>query len=153
TNWHQRDGCCCSADRQDLRILVYSRTLSVRMFALSCVALLASACRHAGNESERESMRVVSYNIRHGRGTDDQLDLQRTASVLRALQPDIVGLQEVDSSVTRSERVAQADSLGKLLGMHASFGGFFAYQGGQYGMGVLSRYPIVRVVPIRLPDG
>lgn len=84
---------------------------------------------------------------------DGQVALERTAAVLRRLQPDIVGLQEVDSSVERSGRTAQAESLGTLLGMHHAFGGFFAYQGGQYGMAVLSRHPIIAVHAVRLPDG
>lgn len=96
---------------------------------------------------------VVSYNIRHGRGMDDRVDLPRTAAVLRAQSPDIVGLQEVDQRVTRSGGAAQADSLGHLLGMHAAFGAFMPYQGGEYGMGILSRHPIVRSQAIRLPDG
>lgn len=99
------------------------------------------------------SLTVVSYNIRHGRGADDRVDLPRTAAVLGALEPDIVGLQEVDDRVTRSGGVPQADSLGALLGMHAAFGGFMAYQGGTYGMAILSRHPFARVTPLRLPDG
>ncbi len=98
-------------------------------------------------------LNVVSYNIQHGRGSDNIVDLPRTASVLRALSPDIVGLQEVDQRVTRSGGAAQADSLGALLGMQAAFGAFMDYQGGEYGMGILSRHPIARVFPIRLPDG
>lgn len=97
--------------------------------------------------------RVVTYNIRHGRGMDDSLRLDRTAAVLRRLAPDIVALQEVDSAVVRSGGVDQAGALGTRLGMQAAFGGFFAYQGGAYGMAILSRFPITRVTPIRLPDG
>jgi endonuclease/exonuclease/phosphatase family metal-dependent hydrolase len=97
--------------------------------------------------------RVVSYNIRHGRGMDDRVDLERTAAVLRSLAPDLVGLQEVDDRVTRSGGVAQADSLGRLLGMHSAFGSFFDYQGGRYGLALLSRYPIRRTHELRLPDG
>jgi endonuclease/exonuclease/phosphatase family metal-dependent hydrolase len=73
--------------------------------------------------------------------------------VLRALGPDLVGLQEVDDRVRRSGEVAQADSLGALLGMRAAFGAFMPYQGGEYGLAILSRHPIVRTLPLRLPDG
>ena len=84
---------------------------------------------------------------------DAAIDLERTAAVLRALAPDVVGLQEVDQRVTRSGGVAQADSLGVLLGMHAAFGAFMPYQGGEYGMAILSRHPILRTERIRLPEG
>jgi endonuclease/exonuclease/phosphatase family metal-dependent hydrolase len=102
---------------------------------------------------EAAGLQVVSYNIRHGAGMDDRLDLPRTAAVLRALDPDIVGLQEVDQRVRRSGGVPQADSLGRLLGMEAAFGAFMPYQGGEYGLAILSRHPIVRTHVIRLPDG
>lgn len=98
-------------------------------------------------------LRVLSYNIRHGRGMDDSVNLPRTAAVIRALQPDIVGLQEVDDRVTRSGKVDQAATLGALLGLEHAFGAFMDYQGGRYGLGILSRFPIVRATSVRLPDG
>ncbi len=103
--------------------------------------------------AEPVELRVVSYNIRHGRGMDGEVNLERTAAVLRRLTPDIVALQEVDNRVTRSGGDDQAAVLGGLLGMEHAFGAFMDYQGGQYGMAILSRYPIVRVDPVRLPEG
>ena len=82
-------------------------------------------------------LRIVSYNIRHGRGMDDQVNLTRTTEVLRRLEADLIGLQEVDDRVRRSGGVPQADSLGASLGMHAAFGAFMPYQGGHYGLGIL----------------
>jgi endonuclease/exonuclease/phosphatase family metal-dependent hydrolase len=96
---------------------------------------------------------VVSYNIRHGRGTDGRVDLERTADVLRRLDPDVVALQEVDEGVERSGGVDQAARLGQLLGMQHAFGSFFDYQGGRYGMAILSHCPLRAVRSVRLPDG
>jgi len=124
--------------------------------ALLSLAAMLSACQSGGPEIPAPTgtvLRVASYNIRHGRGMDNEVNLDRTAAVLRRLQPDIVGLQEVDSVVERSGRVAEAQALGERLGMQHAFGGFMAYQGGQYGMGILSRYPIQLVRSVRLPDG
>jgi endonuclease/exonuclease/phosphatase family metal-dependent hydrolase len=100
-----------------------------------------------------DALRVVSYNIRHGRGNDDVVDLERTARVLRALAPDVVGLQEVDDRAKRSGGVPQAARLGELLGMHHAFGRFMDYQGGAYGMAILSRHPIVSRREVPLPEG
>jgi endonuclease/exonuclease/phosphatase family metal-dependent hydrolase len=98
-------------------------------------------------------LRVVSYNIKHGRGMDDVVDLERTAAVLRPLRPDLVGLQEVDDRATRSGGVPQAERLGGLLGLRHAFGKFMDFQGGAYGLAILSRHPIVGATPIALPDG
>lgn len=127
---------------------------------LTLLALLATLPAGCGPQApvpspaiEPAALRVVSYNIRHGRGMDGEVNLARTAAALRPLRPDIVGLQEVDSAVARSGVVPQAQALGQLLGMHPAFGGFMDYQGGRYGMAVLSRFPIRRVVPVPLPVG
>lgn len=104
-------------------------------------------------DPEARVLRVVSYNIRHGRGVDDRVDLERTAEVLRRLSPDVVGLQEVDEGVERSGRVDQAQALGTRLGMDHTFGAFFEYQGGEYGMAILSRHPILGAEPLPLPEG
>jgi len=105
------------------------------------------------DDQSKQRLRTVSYNIRHGAGNDGKLDLQRTAALLGNLSPDIVGLQEVDNGVKRSGNVNQPEALGKQLGMHAAFGKFMAFQGGQYGMGLLSRHPIESVHEVKLPTG
>lgn len=118
------------------------------------VALLTPAPDSgAGAQSSDRDLRIVSYNIKHGRGNDEVVDLDRTAAVLRALAPDIVGLQEVDNGAERSGGVAQAEHLGRALGMHDVFGPFMEFQGGEYGMAILSRYPVVMSRRILLPDG
>jgi endonuclease/exonuclease/phosphatase family metal-dependent hydrolase len=86
-------------------------------------------------------------------GNDDVVDLERTAGVLRALRPDIVGLQEVDDRATRSGGVAQAEWLGGTLDMRHAFGQFMPFQGGAYGMAILTRYPIVSSTSVPLPEG
>jgi endonuclease/exonuclease/phosphatase family metal-dependent hydrolase len=102
---------------------------------------------------DQGKLRVASYNIRHGQGTDNRLDLDRTAALLANLKPDVIGLQEVDNRVNRSKNVDQATFLASRLGMNHAFGSFMDYQGGKYGLAILSRYPIVNQHEIRLPDG
>lgn len=116
---------------------------------LILAAILALGCQ----PSEPVTLRLVTYNIRHGRGMDGEVNLERTAAVLRQLSPDIVALQEVDNGVARSGGQDQAAVLGQLLGMEHAFGSFMEYQGGHYGMAILSRHRIVRVDPVTLPEG
>ncbi len=116
--------------------------------------LIACASTPRGDDAAATTdLRVVSYNIRHGRGMDDTVNLPRTAAVLRGLTPDIVGLQEVDELVQRSGRVDEAATLGRALGMEHAFGSFMDYQGGRYGLAILSRFPIARTFAIDVPKG
>lgn len=99
------------------------------------------------------ALRAVSYNIKHGQGNDDVVNLDRTAETLKTLRADIIGLQEVDFVAKRSGSQNQPAELGKRLGMHAAFGSFMDFDGGQYGLAILSRYPLRGVKSLRLPDG
>jgi|CXWK01.1.fsa_nt_gi endonuclease/exonuclease/phosphatase family metal-dependent hydrolase len=128
---------------------------SVHLIACGVVlaAIYASAAGVGLTPQSATSLRVVSYNIKHGRGNDNAVDLMRTAGVLRTLAPDIVGLQEVDRIAERSGKVDEARVLGESLGLNHAFGRFMDFQGGAYGLAVLSRYPITLARELRLPDG
>ena len=104
--------------------------------------------------SKSKNIRVLAYNIKHGRGNDNVVDLQRIATVVQRLNPDVVALQEIDNTVQRSGNVDEAKKLAELTGLrHHAFGSFFDFQGGQYGMAIISRYPLSDVKNLRLPDG
>ncbi|MGD8867306.1 MAG: endonuclease/exonuclease/phosphatase family protein [Gemmatimonadales bacterium] len=114
----------------------------------------ASAQRGAVEiEQPPTTLRILSYNIKHGLGMDGAIDLERIARVINDLHPDVVTLQEVDSAVERTSGVDQTTVLGKLTGMHSVFGTFFDYQGGRYGMALLSKYPFISYTNHLLPKG
>jgi len=68
-------------------------------------------------------------------------------------QAYLVTLQEVDSVTSRTNGIDQAAELGHLTGLRPVFGRFMPYQGGAYGMALLSRWPISETANVRLPDG
>lgn len=55
----------------------------------------------------------MSYNIRIGIGMDQQTNLKRIAEVINKIQPDYVGLQEVDSVCERSGWINQYAELAR----------------------------------------
>jgi endonuclease/exonuclease/phosphatase family metal-dependent hydrolase len=73
---------------------------------------------------------------------DKKLDLARIASVVNQEHPDLVGLQEVDRGVERTQRIDEIVELAKLTRMDYAFAFNLKYQGGQYGVAILSREPI-----------
>lgn len=82
---------------------------------------------------------------------DLEINPQRTASVINVERPDIVMLQEVDSVCTRSEGVDQVALLASLTSMHGLFGKAIDFEGGGYGIGLLSREKPLSVKRIPLP--
>ena len=102
---------------------------------------------------EPDTLRVLAYNIHHAEGMDEVIDFERIAWLIDTVRPDIVALQEVDSVVARTGGVDQASELARMTGMQPYFGRFMAYQGGAYGMALLSRLPVNEWTNVRLPDG
>ncbi|RAI99371.1 endonuclease/exonuclease/phosphatase family metal-dependent hydrolase [Chitinophaga skermanii] len=94
---------------------------------------------------------VLSYNIHHAENNNGVLDLQGIANVILAYNPDIVALQEVDSVATRTKGVDQLKELASLTGMYIYFGKAMDLQGGGYGVGIMSRFPITRSYTLALP--
>jgi endonuclease/exonuclease/phosphatase family metal-dependent hydrolase len=89
-----------------------------------------------------QTIRVMSYNIHHGEGLDKRLDLERIARLILDAKADVVGLQEVDRGVERTQKRDLPAELAKLTGMHVHFENNHPYQGGEYGNATLSRFPI-----------
>jgi len=96
-------------------------------------------------------IRVLSYNIHHGEGTDGKFDYERLAAVIKAHSPDLVALQEVDNKTRRASGVDQATVLGDLTGMTSLFGLAMAYDGGEYGQAILTRHPVIDTHSAPLP--
>jgi endonuclease/exonuclease/phosphatase family metal-dependent hydrolase len=90
-------------------------------------------------------VRIVTYNIRHGEGMDGTVDLERIAAALRSLDADVIALQEVDRRTERTGGVDQTARLAELLRMRGFFGAHRSFQGGEYGVTILSRVPVLDV--------
>jgi endonuclease/exonuclease/phosphatase family metal-dependent hydrolase len=119
--------------------------------ALCCLALLFFS---SFTEKKKRVLKVMTYNIHHANppAHADLIDLEAIAAVINKSGADLVALQEVDVHTIRSGKdVNQATELGRLTGMHAFFVKGIDYQGGEYGVAILSRFPFVATDSLRLP--
>lgn len=116
--------------------------------AMACVVLAACASLPATVAGE---LRVLSYNIHAGKDASGEDNLLRVSELVEESAADIVLLQEVDRGTTRSGVVDQLVVLERLTGYHGAFGKSLDYQGGQYGIAVLSRWPITSDSTVPLP--
>ena len=122
------------------------------IFLLSLIlGILSSTPKAYSQDDGLDTLRIMTYNIQHGAGSDDVVNMDRQAAVIGAAQPDIVGLQEVDSCVKRSGYINEAAVLASKLGMHATFGPAIPLTKGKYGVAILSKEEPLSVRNIPLP--
>lgn len=117
---------------------------------LSCTATVCGAAGKAGHTE----IRVLSYNVHHCNppSKPDSIDIQAVANVINEAAPDLVALQEIDVRTERSGPYDQAAELARLTGMYAFFAKTIDFQGGEYGVAVLSKYPFVGTLSFMLPS-
>lgn len=137
------------------------RTLLVLLVAVSaCLGVAPAALAGPVGRPGRELV-VLSFNIRHGAGLDGAVDLARVAAEIRRSGASLVGLQEVDRGFdARSGFADQPAELAGMLGMQLAYAPNVDLEPlapgaprRQYGIAVLSRFPIVSVVHTLLPRG
>jgi endonuclease/exonuclease/phosphatase family metal-dependent hydrolase len=88
-------------------------------------------------------LRALTLNIHFGKTPAGEPGLAQIARELRAWDPDVVVLNEVDRGRGRSGGVAQARELGRLTGLTPAYGPNRRYGGGTSGNAVLSRLPVL----------
>lgn len=97
---------------------------------------------------------VLSYNIHHANPASqakDIIDLDTIVATIKASNAELVAVQELDSVTLRSNRVYQLKVLAEKLGMYYHFERTIPYEGGAYGIGILSKYPLEEVKGYQLP--
>lgn len=113
--------------------------------------LLFSVSSQFARAQENNSLRVMSYNIRNARGLDDKTDYSRIAEVVKKELPDVVAIQELDKKTKRSNNRDVLREIAKDVDMTPSFGAAIDFQGGQYGIGILSKDKPIKVESYPLP--
>jgi len=127
----------------------------LRVLWLFVISLLTSCSTVPGVASELK-IRVMSYNVKHGLAMVSRpiaSNLETQSEILRIQQPDLVGLQEIDKGCARSGGLDETGIFARLTGLHGAFGKFMDYDGGEYGLAILSRFPLSMVETLELPRG
>ncbi|MCD8182012.1 MAG: endonuclease/exonuclease/phosphatase family protein [Bacteroides sp.] len=90
-------------------------------------------------KAQQKELNILSYNVHNCIGMDDKRDYQRIADVILQASPDVVALLELDSVIQRNGGVFALEKLRECTGMHGIYASAIPYQGGSYGIGLLSK--------------
>ena len=99
----------------------------------------------------QDTLKVMTYNIRNGNGMDEVCSYERIADVILKQNPDVVAIQELDSMTKRSNQTYVLGEVAKLTRMKDLYGPAINYNGGKYGVGILSKKHPLKVSQHPLP--
>jgi len=108
--------------------------LTIILFALCCAPF------KVGAQSGTASFRIISMNMREG-GEYASYKAQPYIDFIAKHNPDFVVMQEMDNFTTRNGNKDLLTEIAKGLGMFPYYCKSFTYQGGGFGVAVLSKYP------------
>jgi len=108
--------------------------------------LTACSTGDAPNVDAPKLSRIATWNIRAARSAP----VDAIAAELQAMQADVIALQEVDVRTRRTGFVDEPAALATALGFHYVFAATIKWDEGDYGLAVLSRWPLTEVRRHRL---
>lgn len=132
-----------------LIVFVFSIISTQRVDGQNNIAVQTSEYQYA--KPVEGVVRILTYNVRNGKGMDEKTDYSRITNVIIAIHPEVVALQELDSVTTRSNGIDVLKVIAEKCGMKYIYGASIPYQGGKYGIGILSKEIPLKTAFISLP--
>ena len=122
-----------------------------RLFLLSGFIFFFSFVGFAAEKGD--TLKLMTYNLRFG----ELASMQQIGEYIASENPDIVAVQECDWATKRERAVHQngvkfVNELAYHTGMFGIYGKSINYAGGYYGIGLLSKYPILSYERVLLPN-
>lgn len=100
---------------------------------------------------KNKPVKILSYNVRNCKGLDNTVDYKRVADIINRVDADVVALQELDSATERSSKVVVLKELAARTNMFASYRASISFQGGKYGIGILTKEKPLKKEEVPLP--
>lgn len=120
------------------------------MLAFAAVVACAAGTKAKQGKGQKQAI-VMSYNIYHGEGLDGVTSYERIARIVKGCNADVVAMQEVDSVTGRSNGADVLAEIARAAGMHHVFARAIPYDGGAYGIGIISKEKPLSVKRVPLP--
>lgn len=129
-----------------INVLDMRRGILIFCFAFVLCTMLPAA-------EKGDTLKLMTYNIRFG----ELSDMKTMAEYISSEQPDVAALQECDWNTHRGNAPHQngvrfLNELSYHTGMFGIYAKAIDFSGGYYGIGLLSRYPVLRYERVLLPN-
>lgn len=101
-------------------------------------------------EKEKASLKVISYNVKD---CENGEKIEEIANDIKSKNADVVCVQEIDKMTERSGNRDVIKLLSQQLGLNYCFFPAIELQGGEYGIGILSKYELTNCKRVSLETG
>lgn len=115
------------------------------------IFLLVFAILFIFSMQAQNTLKLMTYNIRNATGMDNVCNFQRIANVINNASPDVVAIQEVDSMTNRSGQKYILGEIAERTQMHDYFAPAIDFDGGKYGIGLLTKQVPLHLQILPLP--
>ncbi|HGN1705230.1 TPA: endonuclease/exonuclease/phosphatase family protein [Providencia rettgeri] len=103
--------------------------------------------------ANKPTIKVATYNIGKNELAADVANLENLNKAIAKIDADVIVLTEIDNKTARSKKVHQLEEIAKANKMDFAFGKALDFDGGEYGVGILSKYKIEKSQVVNLPSG
>ena len=133
-----------------MRIFKYL-ALFMALISLNTCSKKTTGANH--NKGFSNTLRVMSYNVHHCNPPSKPgfIDVNAVAMAIKEQHPDLVAVQEIDVNTVRSGKINEASQIARITGMNMYFAKSIDTDGGDYGVLILSKFPISEMTTHRLP--
>ncbi|MES3017037.1 MAG: endonuclease/exonuclease/phosphatase family protein [Bacteroidota bacterium] len=112
------------------------------LFLLTLIS--CTSVRDSQGSAGKVQLKIMSYNIHIGipptkPGTTD---IDAIVRAIKEQAPDIIALQEVDVNTARTGKINEAALIAEKLKMNFFFAKAIDHDGGDYGVAILSKFPL-----------
>lgn len=104
-------------------------------------------------QNNKPTLKVATYNIGKNEVSADVTNFDKLNQAIKNIDADVIVVTEVDNKTARSKNINQLEELAKANNMQFAFGKALDFDGGQYGVGILSKYKIDKSQVVNLPSG
>ncbi|MHA1294943.1 MAG: endonuclease/exonuclease/phosphatase family protein, partial [Promethearchaeota archaeon] len=118
------------------------------IFSINLTTISVMTLKKNFKTGSEKNPTIMVWNIHNGIGVDGKFDLDRMVKEIKEVDPDILGLNEVDMGVMKTGFADIASYFAEKLNMHYFYGPTFFKH---YGNAIFSKYPFENVETIDLP--
>lgn len=104
-------------------------------------------------QQKKPHLKIATYNIGKNDASGNVTDFTALNQAVKNINADIITVVEIDNKTARSQKIDQLKEIADANHLHYAFGKALDFDGGEYGLGILSRYPIQHTQVINLPSG